>query len=225
MAYKVFTNGSVLQASEINDNLMRQSVMVFSNAAARSAALTVPLAGMLTYLQDTGLYSTYNGSAWVPLDVSLITSVNFTTSSSVNIDGCFTSNYANYSVIASFRSSATTSMRMTMRAGGVNETGNVNIYGEYYVGNFTSLAAGSTNNTTSTVLGFGEGNLTSGISGAVTFYNPNAILRTQVQWNTTGAAMVLGGGTVNTTTQYTGFRIFPSAGTITGDIRVYGLRN
>jgi hypothetical protein len=64
VAYKVFTNGSVLNASEINDNLMRQSVMVFSNEAARTAAITSPVEGMVAYLEDTNLFTTYNGSSW-----------------------------------------------------------------------------------------------------------------------------------------------------------------
>jgi hypothetical protein len=67
VAYKVFTNGSVLNASEINDNLMNQSVMVFSNATARSAALTAPVEGMLTWLEDLNKYQNYDGSAWVDL--------------------------------------------------------------------------------------------------------------------------------------------------------------
>jgi hypothetical protein len=67
VAYKVFTNGSVLNASEINDNLMNQSVMVFSNATARAAALTAPVEGMLTWLEDVNRYENYNGSAWVAL--------------------------------------------------------------------------------------------------------------------------------------------------------------
>ena len=67
MAYKVFTNGSVLNASEINDNLMNQSVMVFSNSTARAAALTSPVEGMLTWLEDSNKYQNYNGSAWVDL--------------------------------------------------------------------------------------------------------------------------------------------------------------
>jgi hypothetical protein len=66
VAYKVFTNGSVLNASEINDNLMNQSVMVFSNSTARSAAIPSPIEGMLTYLEDTGLYESYDGSSFVP---------------------------------------------------------------------------------------------------------------------------------------------------------------
>ena len=66
MAYKVFTNGSVLNASEINDNLMNQSVMVFSNSAARSAAITSPVEGMVTYLEDSDRFETYVTS-WIPI--------------------------------------------------------------------------------------------------------------------------------------------------------------
>jgi hypothetical protein len=65
MAYKVFTNGSVLNASEINLNLMNQMVMVFSNSTARSAALTSPTAGMLTYLVDTNSFQYFNGTSFV----------------------------------------------------------------------------------------------------------------------------------------------------------------
>jgi hypothetical protein len=67
MAYKVFTNGSVLNASEINENLMNQMVMVFTNSTARSAALTSPSAGMLTYLADTNTFEYFNGTAFVAL--------------------------------------------------------------------------------------------------------------------------------------------------------------
>jgi hypothetical protein len=64
VAYKVFSNGSVLNASEINDNLMNQSVMVFSNAAARTAAITSPVEGMLTWLEDVDRYEAYSLGAW-----------------------------------------------------------------------------------------------------------------------------------------------------------------
>ena len=65
MAYKVFTNGSVLNASEINENLMNQSIIVFSNEAARTAAITSPIEGMVTYLEDTAAYESYDGAAWI----------------------------------------------------------------------------------------------------------------------------------------------------------------
>jgi hypothetical protein len=67
VAYKVFTNGSVLNASEINENLMQQSVATFSNSAARSAAITSPVEGQMTYLLDIDRYSSWSGSAWIPV--------------------------------------------------------------------------------------------------------------------------------------------------------------
>jgi hypothetical protein len=75
VAYKVFTNGSVLNASEINDNLMNQSVMVFSNSTARAAALTTPLEGMLTWLEDVNRYESYNGTSWVQLSSGKVVQV------------------------------------------------------------------------------------------------------------------------------------------------------
>ncbi len=95
MAYKVFTNGSVLNASEINDNLMNQSVMVFSNSTARAAALTSPVEGMLTWLQDANKYQYYSGAgAWVDLGgggailqvVSVAKTDTFTTTSGTFAD-------------------------------------------------------------------------------------------------------------------------------------------
>jgi hypothetical protein len=94
VAYKVFTNGSVLNASEINDNLMNQSVMVFSNSTARSAALTSPVAGMVTFLEDTSAYESYDGAAWVAFGgggsailqvVSATSSTNVTNNSSTYV--------------------------------------------------------------------------------------------------------------------------------------------
>jgi hypothetical protein len=67
VAYKVFTNGSVLNASEVNENLMNQSVITFTSATARSSAITSPIEGMITYLEDSNSYQTWDGSAWVGL--------------------------------------------------------------------------------------------------------------------------------------------------------------
>ena len=65
MAYKVFTNGSVLNASEMNEYLMNQSVITFSNSTARSSAITSPVEGMITYLEDTQTYESWDGTAWI----------------------------------------------------------------------------------------------------------------------------------------------------------------
>jgi hypothetical protein len=65
---KTFTAGDVLTASEVNTYLMEQSVMVFADEAARTAAIPSPSEGMVTYINSgdraEGLY-TFTGGLWV----------------------------------------------------------------------------------------------------------------------------------------------------------------
>jgi hypothetical protein len=104
VAYKVFTNGSVLPASDVNTYLMDQSVMVFSSSATRAAALTAPVEGMLTWLQDTNKYENYNGTAWVALGGSAILQVVSVT----KIDA-FTTTSTSYTDITGLSASITPS--------------------------------------------------------------------------------------------------------------------
>jgi len=67
MAYKTFANGFPLPASDLNNFLMNQSVIVFADSAARTTAIPSPVEGMLTYLEDTNAYESWNGSAFVAL--------------------------------------------------------------------------------------------------------------------------------------------------------------
>ena len=62
---KVFTAGEILAASEVQGFLMDQSVMVFADAAERTAAIPSPEAGMHTFLTDTDSIEVYDGSAFV----------------------------------------------------------------------------------------------------------------------------------------------------------------
>ena len=65
--YREFQTGEVLTAANVNDFLMKQSTMVFVDAAARTAALDGAEAeGMLTYNEDTARLEVYDGSAFVP---------------------------------------------------------------------------------------------------------------------------------------------------------------
>ncbi len=67
MAYKSFTNGFPLPASDLNNYLMRQSVMVFASSGTRASELTDPVEGMLSWLQDSNKFQYYSGSAWEDL--------------------------------------------------------------------------------------------------------------------------------------------------------------
>ena len=92
---KVFTAGEVLAAADVNGYLMDQSVMVFADAAARTAAISSPAAGMMTFLVDVAQVNVYDGSAWVEVsgggnEASDAIQPNFNT---ISEDYTFTANY------------------------------------------------------------------------------------------------------------------------------------
>lgn len=70
--FLTFTDGQVLTAAQVNGYLMKQAVMYFATAAARTSAITSPEQGMVTYRADADIIEFYNGSAWTPIgDVTL----------------------------------------------------------------------------------------------------------------------------------------------------------
>ena len=84
LGFKTFTTGEVLTAADTNGYLM-QGVLVFADAAARTAAITSPQEGQMSYLKDTDSVESYSGSAWVavgggtsPINPNLVINGNFT---------------------------------------------------------------------------------------------------------------------------------------------------
>lgn len=64
LGYKEFATGDVLTATDANGYLASQVVMVFASSSARSAAITSPQEGMMSYLKDSNSVQYYDGSAW-----------------------------------------------------------------------------------------------------------------------------------------------------------------
>jgi tellurite resistance protein len=60
--FKVFENGNVLTASEVNTFMMDQMIMVFADAAARDAAITSPSQGMFAFLKDDDKLTVFTDS-------------------------------------------------------------------------------------------------------------------------------------------------------------------
>jgi len=60
--FKVFQDGNVLTASDVNTFMMEQMIMVFASAAARDAAITSPSEGMFAFLKDTDKLTVYKTS-------------------------------------------------------------------------------------------------------------------------------------------------------------------
>ena len=62
--FKLFQNGDVLLASEVNTFMMEQQIMVFAGTATREAALTAPTEGMFAFLKDEDKLTFHDGSQW-----------------------------------------------------------------------------------------------------------------------------------------------------------------
>ena len=60
--FKLFQDGQVLLASEVNTYMMEQQIMVFADAAARDAAITAPSEGMFAFLKDDDKLTVYTTS-------------------------------------------------------------------------------------------------------------------------------------------------------------------
>jgi hypothetical protein len=74
MPFKDFAAGDILTAADVDDYLMRQTVMVFDDATARTTALSTVLSeGMTSYLKDTNTLEFYDGASWVSADSEIPT--------------------------------------------------------------------------------------------------------------------------------------------------------
>jgi hypothetical protein len=81
LGFKDFVTGEVLTSGDVDGYLM-QGVWVFADAAARTAAVTSPQEGNMSYLKDTNSTEYYSGSAWVAVGsiaggVNLLLNSNF----------------------------------------------------------------------------------------------------------------------------------------------------
>ena len=124
MPFKDFAAGDILTAADVDDFLMRQSIMTFADAAARDTALSAVLAeGMFCYLNDTNAFQYYDGSAWAdvsnPGDITAVTAGTAlsgggsTGDVTLNVDLAATTAAAG---IASFVTDATTARTLTTAA-------------------------------------------------------------------------------------------------------------
>jgi hypothetical protein len=227
VAYKVFTNGSVLQASEINDNLMSQSVMVFSNAAARTAAITAPLEGMLTWLEDVNRYESYNGSAWVsPFGTTLVGSSSFTSVTNVALDNVFTSAYDNYDIYLSASATSASAIDLRLRAGGSNLV--TTTYDQTFIRCENTTITGNNSSSGTAWSPLTVRNASTPNFSKITISNPATSGRSKsIIFHTQDRSSLnlvdIGAGRNTTTTVFDGFG-FSGSASMTGTVYVYGLR-
>jgi hypothetical protein len=83
VAFKTFTNGSVLTDADLNDYLMKQAVISCTSGTRPSS----PPEGMLVYETDTDVISVYKGAAWKRYAVDVETNTALQDEDSTTISG------------------------------------------------------------------------------------------------------------------------------------------
>ena len=233
MPRKVFTAGEVLAASDVNEFLQDQVVMVFADSTARGSAIGTATDGMYSHLTDTDALEYYNGSAWVsaiptPSDPGLKfikaqaigTAVN-----SIVVSDVFSTDYENYRVVVS-GGSPTAAVSVSIQIGAATAA--------YYGGSIRVTQAGvSSGEGQSNQSSYEIGRFASGTNQpAVTvdilapfLATRTAFFATSVNADTSSAGGARwNSGYLNNTTSYTAFTLSYS-GTITGGtVYVYGYR-
>ena len=200
-------------------------VLPFADSTARGTALPSPTDGQYSYLQDTNSTEYWDGAAWVASGttpgLTLITSETFTTSSGVSIDNCFTSTYDNYVVQLTSVGSGEFTGRARLRVGGVDNT-TASSYVIQAVRGITT-AASAFNNTNNLWDNVFYGNATAAIA-SITFYRPAIAATTFFLGQFFGRTdyVAATGGYHTQAVAYDGLTVFPSSGTFTGNVQIYG---
>lgn len=153
-------------------------------------------------------------------------------SSTISVNGCFTSDFLNYVVHWNGLSSNNdVTLQIRLRAGGTDtSTGTVYRYTtqQQYVG-IANVGVSGSNGANQINMG-GTSNAETGYEWSV--FNPRVAKNTVLQGQGVNNQAAFGNGIdayrfqsfVQNSTQYDGFTIFPSAGTLSGTLAVYGVR-
>jgi hypothetical protein len=233
---KTFTAGEILTASDTNTYLMEQTVMYFAGTASRASAIPTPSEGMTTYIGATGTATipqieSYTGSSFQTLyGLTQVANVSVSGVGTINIDNVFSSAYTNYLVVWDGISSAATNTLIKFRtAAGVTTTDTT--YGGIllYVTSVNSTVNRALLNANSTCYVGGSGSV--GSVNNMIISKPFVAAPTSVfsNYSSRDSTIEIEGGyfaTVhNQATSYAGLVFFVGTGTMTGNIKIYGLRN
>jgi hypothetical protein len=155
----------------------------------------------------------------------LITSESFSAVSAVNINNCFSATYQNYVVFVNCVGSTDIGIRIRMRASGSDASGND--YAQQYLkadGNSVSSAR-STSQSQVTILDANTGRSSMFLTVSSPFEAATTLMRALNADSRADATIQDNVALHGLSTSYDGFSLLTSTGTITGTVRVYGLKD
>jgi hypothetical protein len=228
--FRTFTAGEVLTASNVQNYLMDQSVMVFGGSAARSSAIGTANfeEGMVSYLTDTDKVEAYDGTNWVSVapttsqGLTLINTTSFSAVATQSVSNFVSSTYTHYKIVLNATGSTDLGILFKFRENVTDKS--TNYYGAQW--RYTYLGASAVvdtrNNGTDVVIASAK---SGGATTAEFLYTVLDAGATGVivgnaydDFSIAGRSFAYKNGATN----ITGFSLITSAGTITGSVSVYG---
>jgi len=211
------TNDAAVLSVGTNDHVLTADS---STATGLKWAAAASGGGSITLITPT---STANSGGSVSTSGGAVTasSVN-----SVSLNGVFSSTYNNYFfTVQEIIASTNVDVYFRMRASGTDTTA----ADHNRAGTKVTYSAGASsvvNDNAGTFFMLGQYDATNKLSSYVHLYHPNLATDTNYySLNPSRDASIIQGGFLNNNTQYDGITVYPSSGTLSCTIRVYGLAN
>ena len=177
----------------------------------------------LHLITPTSIVSTGTGST---ATINANGSVTFSSCETLSLNGVFSADYDNYMIVARHSTTADYGWRFRYRAAGADNSTASSYTNQYWFADGTSVTA------TRSALNYGwmswRGNTQR--AGVVNYvYGPNlaqpTAWRSVVADDYLNASVLDAGGTHNQSTSYDGITFIASAGSFSGLVAVYGMRN
>jgi hypothetical protein len=219
-----FTAGEVLAAADLNDTFNSKIPYAYGTA---TPSTTVD--GFVWFDENSTPPAPkfWDGAAFQlvspPSGLVHIATESFSAVSSVSLNGVFTSTYENYAILGNITPSGSVRVDMKLRVSGSDASTN---YQNQLVQANATLSGTRTTAQTEARLGSADGTLT---SFDIKVFGPQIAAVTQISSeairSNSDVTLDYYLNRHTTASAYDGFTIFPSSGTFTGTVRIYGYQN